>query len=92
MYYAHLASNRARAHEAHGHSEGPRGGEKFLEKQYEAAAKRVITGEKPGAASSGTGSSTDFEDVPLLPLGIISEPQKVDLGALIKIRTSMWYI
>ncbi|QSZ31113.1 hypothetical protein DSL72_000676 [Monilinia vaccinii-corymbosi] len=91
VYYAHLASNRARAHEAHGHSEGPRGGEKFLEKVYEAAAKKVATGQSV-PASSETGSSNLVQDVPLLPLGKLDESERVQQVDLDKIRQGMWYI
>ncbi|KAG4026171.1 hypothetical protein MFRU_044g00410 [Monilinia fructicola] len=91
VYYAHLASNRARAHEASGYSEGPRGGEKFLEKVYEAAVKKVATGQS-AVATSQTSSSNMVQDVPLLPLGTLSPNDHVSMDVLIKIRTGMWYI
>ncbi|KAF7876311.1 hypothetical protein EAF04_001406 [Stromatinia cepivora] len=90
VYYAHLASNRARAHEAQGYSAGPRGGEKFLERQAAAAADRVA-GRAP-AESSQTGSSNLVENVPLLPLGTLNDQDKVNNDVLLKIRTGMWYI
>ncbi|KAM0178275.1 hypothetical protein ACHAPF_003640 [Botrytis cinerea] len=89
VYYAHLASNRARAHEATGHSAGPRGGEKFLEKQAKEAQNKVA-GKAP---SSQTGSSqVVVEDVPLLPLGQLSQNDKVNPDVLAKLRNGMWYI
>ncbi|KAI9643729.1 Protein argonaute [Ciborinia camelliae] len=91
VYYAHLASNRARAHEAQGFSAGPRGGEKFLEKQQAEAAQRVATG-MSHPTTSQTGSSNLVQDIPLLPLGTINEAEKVNIDVLIKIRTGMWYI
>ncbi|ESZ91253.1 hypothetical protein SBOR_8346 [Sclerotinia borealis F-4128] len=91
VYYAHIASNRARAHEAQGFSAGPRGGEKFLERQQAEAAERVARGESRPATSQ-TGSSNLVQDVPLLPLGTINAADNVSLDVLIKIRTGMWYI
>ena len=56
IYYAHLASSRARAHETVPASDGPRGGQKFEEQR--------------GAPTSQTGSSSNpTEAKPLLPLG-----------------------
>lgn len=89
VYYAHLASNRARAHEAQGHSAGPRGGEKFLEKQAAAGIARVA-GKAPPASS--TGSSNAAESIPLLPLGTLNEGDHVNGEVLAKMRTGMWYI
>lgn len=79
MYYAHLASARARAHEDVFASEGPRGGQKFEERRQDAAIK----------APSSVTDSTQFSDEvkPLAPLG---NPNNIE--AMIKIRTSMWYI
>ncbi|KAI1004889.1 hypothetical protein K3495_g3326 [Podosphaera aphanis] len=77
VYYAHLASNRARAHEDAFASEGPRGGQKFEERRQDAANQ---------APSSITDSSNE-EVRPLAPLG---SPENFE--AMVKIRTSMWYI
>lgn len=56
IYYAHLASNRARCHENVASSDGPRGGQKFEESRR--------------APTSQTGSSGQpTEALPLLALG-----------------------
>lgn len=79
VYYAHLASNRARAHEDAFASDGPRGGQKFEERRQDAANR---------APSSVTHSSQSMDEVkPLAPLG---SPENME--AMIRIRTSMWYI
>ncbi|CCU74167.1 argonaute/ago1/eukaryotic translation initiation factor 2c [Blumeria hordei DH14] len=79
VYYAHLASNRARAHEDVFASEGPRGGQKFEELRQDAANQ---------APTSITGSSQLLEEVrPLAPMGTTD-----NLESMIKIRTGMWYI
>lgn len=84
VYYTHLASNRARAHEAAASSDGPRGGQKF----EEARQDRIIAGTHGEAdGSSGTGSTMPTEARPLLPLG---NPEALE--AMLKIRTGMWYI
>ncbi|RKF63291.1 Protein argonaute [Erysiphe neolycopersici] len=79
VYYAHLASARARAHEDVFASEGPRGGQKFEERRQDAAIK----------APSSVTDSTQFSDEvkPLAPLG-----NPTNMEAMVKIRTSMWYI
>ncbi len=77
VYYAHLASNRARAHENMPTSDGPRGGQKFIEKKQDEAIKATITG-IPASAHSSKDKST--EAPPLLALG----------GDVIK--PGMWYI
>ncbi|EKD12356.1 piwi domain-containing protein [Drepanopeziza brunnea f. sp. 'multigermtubi' MB_m1] len=85
VYYAHLASNRARAHESNPASDGPRGGQKFEEKiQDDVALRRVNTA---AHGSSQTGTSVRTEAAPLMPLG---NPESVEI--MTKIRTSMWYI
>lgn len=90
VYYAHLASNRARAHEATPASDGPRGGQKFIEAQQDSAVRAGAGAGAEGGSitrSSETGSSLPAEARPLLPLGA------PDGGAAtIKIRTGMWYI
>lgn len=74
-----MASNRARAHEDVFASDGPRGGQKFEERRQDAANQ---------APSSLTHSSQSQDEVkPLAPLG---SPENME--AMIKIRTSMWYI
>ncbi|CAL3971616.1 unnamed protein product [Diplocarpon coronariae] len=86
VYYAHLASNRARAHAPHPHSDGPTGGQKFEEAQQDAVALR--TGDRnTNNGSSQTGTSMPTEAAPLFPLGNMD-----NRGAMVKIRTSMWYI
>lgn len=78
IYYAHLASNRARAHENVATSEGPRGGQKYEETRQD----------QRGSAHGGTsqtGSSNFGEALPLLPLG---NPDH-DPAALDRIRYGM---
>ncbi|KAH8777302.1 eukaryotic translation initiation factor-like protein 2C 2 [Hyaloscypha finlandica] len=86
VYYAHLASNRARAHESTPASEGPRGGQKFEEARQDAAIRAAVRGTQPG--SSQTGSSLPTEAAPLVPLG--NPDQGPEL--IHKIRNGMWYI
>lgn len=82
VYYAHLASNRARAHEDRSASEGPKGGQKFVEAQNDA----VFRGEQP---TSHTGSTQQLTEAkPLVPLGA---PQN-NGGKPNKIQFGMWYI
>lgn len=89
MYYAHLASNRARAHEGKAASEGPRGGQKFEEMQQDNAQRRAA-GLAPSTirGSSASGDNTS-EARPLLPMG---ELDSSDRDRVTKIRTGMWYI
>ncbi|KAE9369735.1 Piwi-domain-containing protein [Stipitochalara longipes BDJ] len=86
VYYAHLASNRARAHDSAPASEGPRGGQKFEEARQDAAVRAAVRGTQPG--SSQTGSSLPTEVAPLVPLG--NPDQGNDM--VVKIRNGMWYI
>ena len=83
VYYAHLASNRARAHESVPVSDGVRGGQKFEEAQQDAAV-----GHQQGASTQGGSSqtgTTQIEVHPLLPLGNVEgDPELVE-----KIRCSM---
>jgi eukaryotic translation initiation factor 2C len=81
VYYAHLASNRARAHECHPSSDGPRGGQKFEE------LRQDTRGLVPIGGASRTGSSQQVltEAAPLLPLG--NPDSEGDL--IPKLRTSM---
>ncbi|TAQ85545.1 hypothetical protein B7494_g6138 [Chlorociboria aeruginascens] len=81
VYYAHLASNRARAHESAATSDGPRGGQKFVEGQQD----NVIYGKSVGR-SSETGSGNPTEARPLIPLGNPEDQQSLS------IRGAMWYI
>lgn len=84
VYYAHLASNRARAHESVPASEGPRGGQKYEEAQQDQAVARG-QGMIAQDGSSQTGTSLPLEARPLLPLG---NPDSQD-GSVVRIRTSM---
>ncbi|KAI9745991.1 MAG: hypothetical protein M1818_000672 [Claussenomyces sp. TS43310] len=78
VYYAHLASNRARAHEDVASSEGPRGGQKFVEMvQAQAGKPRAVTVE----------SDKITESKPLVELGSGASDE---VKAAIKV--SMWYI
>ena len=87
VYYAHLASNRARAHESAPASDGPRGGQKFEEARQDAMIRAAARGQA-GEGSSQTGSSLPTEAAPLLPLG--NPDQGPDV--ITKLRTGMWYI
>ncbi|KAL2072104.1 hypothetical protein VTL71DRAFT_11447 [Oculimacula yallundae] len=82
IYYAHLASNRARAHESRPASDGPRGGQKFEERRAD-LARRGTTNDD----TSATGSNNQTEAAPLLPIG---NPDNEDV--IWKIRSGMWYI
>ncbi|KAL3426357.1 eukaryotic translation initiation factor 2c [Phlyctema vagabunda] len=86
VYYAHLASNRARAHEHAAHSEGPRGGQKFVEQHHGQVAAGAAGGQI--GPSTATGSSMDEDVRPLLPLGG-SDSSQEDIK---KLRVGMWYI
>lgn len=83
IYYAHLASNRAKAHEDFNISEGPRAGGKG----HELAREREAKGQSIGSAAG--------EDIPkLLRLGGRPEGPPVD-GEMRQrnfIRGTMWYI
>ncbi|PQE04484.1 piwi domain-containing protein [Rutstroemia sp. NJR-2017a BVV2] len=92
VYYAHLASNRARAHESSDASAGPRGGQKFLEAQGDAQNRATAQGGKSFATSSQTGSNNSLQAIPLLPLGSINPDNRVDENVVNKIRAGMWYI
>lgn len=85
VYYAHLASNRARAHESAPASDGARGGQKYEEAQQDQAVARAAGAPSARGGSSQTGTSLPIEARPLLPLG------NPEAGAEIitKIRTSM---
>jgi eukaryotic translation initiation factor 2C len=83
VYYAHLASNRARAHENRPASEGAAGGQKFEEFRQDTRG-RVPLG---GASTTGSGSQQMPEPLPLLPLGNLNDPE---LTPLIRpLRTGM---
>ncbi|CZS95190.1 related to argonaute like post-transcriptional gene silencing protein QDE-2 [Rhynchosporium agropyri] len=79
IYYAHLASNRARAHESRPASDGPRGGQKFEERRGDKATTQDGT--------SNTGSNNQTEAAPLLPIGNADAEE-----IMWKIRSGMWYI
>ncbi|CZR64330.1 related to argonaute like post-transcriptional gene silencing protein QDE-2 [Phialocephala subalpina] len=85
IYYAHLASNRARCHEAKEASAGPQGGQKFEEARQDAAVQAARRDTRDG--TSQTGSSLQPEALPLLPLG--NSENRTDPAG---IRSSMWYI
>ncbi|TVY80632.1 Protein argonaute [Lachnellula suecica] len=87
VYYAHLASNRARAHEGSAASSGPRGGQKFEEQQQDDAQRRAA-GHSTMGGSSRSGDNTS-EARPLLPMG---ELESADRERVIRLRTGMWYI
>jgi eukaryotic translation initiation factor 2C len=90
VYYAHLASNRARCHEARAASDAPTGGQKFEEAQQDAGVRaRGGGGGSHAGGSSQSGSQMPPSEVtPLLPLASdIKDPTQLKA-----IRTSMWYI
>lgn len=79
VYYAHLASNRARAHEDVASSEGPRGGQKFVENLQAQAGK--------GVPVKTLSSDNNTEAKPLVELGGgATEEHRA------AIKLSMWYI
>lgn len=82
VYYAHLASNRARAHEDVPSSSGPRGGQKFTEMHN----KQQATGVAPTEASDSQKLPTEAK--PLVGLGAMAQ----DPGQRKLINISMWYI
>lgn len=82
VYYAHLASNRARAHESAPAGAGPRGGEKYEEAQQDQAVARAAG--RGGSSQTGT-SLPPTEARPLLPLGNVA----TDPSESVKIRCSM---
>ncbi|KAH8819457.1 eukaryotic translation initiation factor-like protein 2C 2 [Xylogone sp. PMI_703] len=91
VYYAHLASNRARCQEDHRASDGARGGQKFTEKEQDDAYKqqyRAAMGQ-PTSSESGTVRSIDVK--PLLPMGNPSDPS-MHPNRIAAIRHTMWYI
>lgn len=81
IYYAHLASNRARCHESNSSAEGPRGGQKFQEMRED------YPGKYDNPSSSGDVAPS------LLPLAMDKAdgtPQAAEHVA--RIRNGMWYI
>lgn len=84
IYYAHLASNRARAHEDIPASSGPRSGQKFLEAEQQRAIRGGQAGIAPSTTSTGSGS-TDIR--PLLEMGLAASD-----STKASIKSSMWYI
>ncbi|RDW67854.1 eukaryotic translation initiation factor-like protein 2C 2 [Coleophoma cylindrospora] len=87
VYYAHLASNRARAHEDAPSSGGPRGGQKFMEQMQDDSNRQNFTG-RPPTSQTGSSGPLPTEARPLVPLGAPNNsPEMLD-----KIRCGMWYI
>lgn len=86
VYYAHLASNRARPHENVATSEGFRAGPKGHEMIREKVARGISLG----------GPERGAEAPPLLHLGGKVDPQKGPVGDEEKLRnffrSTMWYI
>ncbi|CAG8972388.1 hypothetical protein HYALB_00007141 [Hymenoscyphus albidus] len=88
VYYAHLASNRARAHFPEDISLGAKGGQKFVEKKEDEVVLRAMgKGSKGPSSRSGSNKETT-EALPLIPLAMDSK----DPVFIKAIRTSMWYI
>ncbi|PSS06975.1 hypothetical protein M430DRAFT_271769 [Amorphotheca resinae ATCC 22711] len=90
VYYAHLASNRARSHENHPASDGPRGGQKFEEmRQDQAQAMRAAaSGLGPTSHSGSRPPPPPTEAIPLVPLG----NDQMNGNMIVVLRTGMWYI
>lgn len=86
VYYAHIASNRARAHEDVPSSVGPRGGQKFVEQQQDAAIAAAARGVKAPSAKGSMDYSTEARPLLGLGIGATSAEQRA------KMLTSMWYI
>jgi eukaryotic translation initiation factor 2C len=88
IYYAHLASNRARAHENISAASGPQSGQKFIEAMQARnlqAAQAATRGVAPSVTSYTSIEST--EAAPLLAMG-----QQASDTERASIHTSMWYI
>lgn len=85
VYYAHLASNRARSHEHAQASEGPRGGQKFVELSN---MKHVWDGAHPGPSMRPTLRDVPVEPPMLVPMGIKSNTTQEQRD---KMLFSMWY-
>jgi eukaryotic translation initiation factor 2C len=86
VYYAHLASNRARAHESMPASEGPRGGQKFVEQQAHAIVAAYNAGDKtPSSVKPPIGA----EASPLVGFGAALDEADAQR---VSIYNSMWYI
>jgi eukaryotic translation initiation factor 2C len=79
VYYAHLASNRARPHENVSSSEPPKAGPKAVEWITDRMAKGMSSG----------GQKRETEAPPLLPLGGSDEAHPKNREF---IRSTMWYI
>jgi eukaryotic translation initiation factor 2C len=82
VYYAHLASNRARSHERVPASEGPRSGKQFVEEQQD---KAIAAG--MGKTQPPSTHQPNTEAQPLMRMG--GELTGPLLGRLL---TGMWYI
>jgi eukaryotic translation initiation factor 2C len=88
VYYAHLASNRARSHENHPASDGPRGGQKFEEmRQDQAQAMRAAaaSGLGPTSHSGSRPPLPPTEAIPLVPLG----NDQMNGNMIVVLRTGM---
>ena len=84
-----MASNRARAHEGKAASEGPRGGQKFEERQQDDAQRRAVGQNTSTAGGSSRSGDNSSEAPPLLPMG---ELAGADRERVTRLRTGMWYI
>ncbi|RDL32590.1 uncharacterized protein BP5553_09046 [Venustampulla echinocandica] len=86
VYYAHLASNRARCHVSTPASQGPTGGQKFEEARQDAVVRKAAGMAPSRASKDDTVKSSEAR--PLVPLG----NQQSNPELLENIRTGMWYI
>jgi eukaryotic translation initiation factor 2C len=86
VYYAHIASLRARAHENVPASDKPRGGAKFVEqRQDESNQAATLIGRAVSSVKSEFDRHTEV--LPLVELGVAANPaQKAT------IKYTMWYI
>lgn len=91
VYYAHLASNRARCQEDHRASDGARGGQKFTEKEQDDAYEKQARA-ATGQVTSSEGDTVRSIDIkPLLPMGNKNDPT-IHPDRITAIRHTMWYI
>lgn len=82
VYYAHLASNRARAHEGVPASEGPRSGKQFVETQQDKSVAASMAGRPQPVLKSN-----ETEAMPLMKMG-----GPLTGAALGRLMSGMWYI
>lgn len=93
VYYAHLASNRARSHEDAPASDGARGGQKFMEKEVEIQEKKNFKSHD-GMFPPRKERPEDIAR-PLIPIGLNVNPKTMKeskIKSVLAFRWSMWYV